>query len=872
MGKRLPLFFIILSLFILSISVVSAETATYNSTYEAPLCTSGNYTSTSPCTSASLLNSYYTAESNYYNSVDECRDSNGGFGTTYDNDQIVAWDTDNDGVLETGDTIQVQFDGSCDEGENLYLALAYSLNPEDGDSATWTLIDEVAYDPDDVCGFGSFDETNTNGGFSIRTFTITGTPDYVAVRLLNGADLSSPPSLSNGCWLHPVDVDDLILAMSVPLADDGDSCSVDADCSNDNCRTEIDGVGLYCAGATKECSNAGAVGYDTGESEGNYICIGEDDVELGDVYCETVLSNTYYWDSGWSSGSADDCFTKPTYAFVSADDITAHSVNLTADFDLEDYSWVDAYFEFDGTNYSKTNYTSNDEHYQEISSLECETEYDYTFHLDYTYGTVSSPEYSFNTSTCIAPTISITSAINITNEDARLVGSFAYEDFENVTTYWVVDSTPYIGDVYNKGATSSETDYYNLTSLNYETTYDYYLQLKYINGTTTTGSEADAFTQLYVCSGTQIHSYGAVPVYGGDVPDSLERCAVACEISNDVSCCSWKNAYCYGYNGSTVYDGGGSYYAANVTNSVTTNSYAIVNSTTKNFTTLRDIPYITISNAIQLGGETATLTGTYYEEDYNSTVPFFYLDGVILNPRYNYTNSSPRTETYDLTNLTQNTTYNYTFCVGYGLGWALRVCDTQKQFTTGFIPTISIGGETHIDDTNATLHFTVDYNGATNVLWSLFYGGTNVTSPTLSTDGANSYHWSNLTEATTYPYYIQLNYTTLGNTFLLNSSSDSFTTASENEFDDVWDTLVEGNSKAMILLGVVVVLMILFGSVLVFGKFNMELGTFGILAIVVIGTIIATVTHLFPVYILLAVIIGSVVLAVMKQMFFGGEK
>jgi len=71
-------------------------------------------------------------------------------------------------------------------------------------------------------------------------------------------------------------------------------------------------------------------------------------------------------------------------------------------------------------------------------------------------------------------------------------------------------------------------------------------------------------------------------------------------------------------------------------------------------------------------------------------------------------------------------------------------------------------------------------------------------------------------------------------------------------------------------MGLVLVLAILFMSVKAFSQGNHKLDTFGFMIILFIGIILATVLGLFPVYILLIFIIISVVLIVIKKLFFNG--
>jgi len=84
--------------------------------------------------------------------------------------------------------------------------------------------------------------------------------------------------------------------------------------------------------------------------------------------------------------------------------------------------------------------------------------------------------------------------------------------------------------------------------------------------------------------------------------------------------------------------------------------------------------------------------------------------------------------------------------------------------------------------------------------------------------------------------------------------------------------MLQGSTTAKLLLGFVVLLGIIFFGVAVFGKYNMNLGVYGIMILAVVGTALATLMKLFSVGILLLVITGVVLLVIMKNMFFKGDE
>jgi len=80
-----------------------------------------------------------------------------------------------------------------------------------------------------------------------------------------------------------------------------------------------------------------------------------------------------------------------------------------------------------------------------------------------------------------------------------------------------------------------------------------------------------------------------------------------------------------------------------------------------------------------------------------------------------------------------------------------------------------------------------------------------------------------------------------------------------------------GNVWATTLAGFILVLIIVFGAVMVFGKSKQELGAFGILIFVFLGMLLATVVGLFKPYVMLAFIIISLVVLLLKSVIGGGS-
>jgi len=562
-------------------------------------------------------------------------------------------------------------------------------------------------------------------------------------------------------------------------------------------------------------------------------------------------------------------------------DINYTEVSVGGTFFFMDYEDVTAYVQIDGVNQTKTDYNATGSgasqyHTETITSLDSFTEYTWDFCIYYSLGEICEGDTNFTTLDYLAPSINVISAFNITNHEATLGGTVLYNDYENMTLSWYFEGDLISAESFTQVDEFDTSEYYtrNLTLLNYSTLYDYELKVRYqdLDYSLQNVTTCDAMTQTYRCDGAQQYSYGYTWDTGLSFGENGELCNSFCEQNDDNTCCSLRNGYCYGHLGNITATGGGSDFASNCSTSEIQNGEILYVNESKNFTTLAPyIPYITISGVNNLASETATLTGTHYSYDYPSTVPFFRLDGVDLYPKYNYTHdyTTPHTETYNLTNLSTNTTYNYTFCVGYGLGWASIVCDTTANFTTGFLPTVTFASPNPINKENATLHWTIDYAGATNVEYR-FRDSVGAWIPAV--DGVStSYDWTGLTAETDYTYYLQIQFDTLGDTFTFNTSTQSVTTAYENEFDNVWDTLLQGSSFAKILLGFVILFGVIFLGVGAFGKYNIQMSMVAVLIFTIIGSVLATLMKLFSVPILLLIIVGCVVLMVLQRMLFSGD-
>ncbi|MBM4371532.1 MAG: hypothetical protein FJ098_07755, partial [Deltaproteobacteria bacterium] len=84
-------------------------------------------------------------------------------------------------------------------------------------------------------------------------------------------------------------------------------CDEEADCASANCRKEISSPNYYCAAADRECSDQGAAGYDTAETEGAWLCRGKDlstECAAGTL-CDTWVGFYCGMDALWHAGTGE---------------------------------------------------------------------------------------------------------------------------------------------------------------------------------------------------------------------------------------------------------------------------------------------------------------------------------------------------------------------------------------------------------------------------------------------------------------------------------------------------------------------------------------------------------------------------------------
>jgi hypothetical protein len=903
MAKGISFIILFLSIFMLSISGVSAETGTYDATFTAPLCDSGDYTSGTPCTSGSLLNLAGSYESNHPNSVDECDDDLNS--NQFYINQIQAYDTDGDGILENGDTVAWSFTGGCIDGDAISYLVAYSMNPDDLDSTTWTNDEFFSDDGKDKCDGNTFSSSGT--------FTITGDPDYVAIRVSEVAEryrvIGDAP---NSCWSGlSGDGDDLVLQLSVPATPPTISNAENISVTQTSAYMEasfvfndatwidsywkIDTVEQTHTNSTvATTNNANFTGLDKETEYDFQFCIVSD---VSSETCSSIIPVT----------TLDR--TPPYINIAGAFDIGITTASIGGTFFFEDFTNITAYAKLDGVNQTQTLYASGVSQYdkEDFTGLEPVTTYTWDWCISYENGEICEGGGNFTTSDYTIPYVNAISTFNTTNHQSEIGATVFYGSYENLTLEYYLDGSRTSEDSYDYSGSPSlyYTDLWSY--LDFETTYDYRLDITYIDPRGV-GSTDSTWSDGYRCTGSPLylaHSDGRTPSEGGftalnDVRvTETSECADLCNrfvadsslndgsiigvVPEGEGCCYYVNTApydeCIITNGELVEnDPYTPNYQSQIMNATGVAIDVRITGDTYNFTTDdAEIPYISISGSQDIRGTTASIKGTVFPHDYYVVQPWWEFDGDIYNgtlinrtPEYNETlYSQSVTPTYDLTGLSMNTTYNFTFCVDYdwnGTAYQERVCDIERSLTTTVEPTFTW---LSVDKTMADSlewDWKFDYNGVHTVEYQWNGTGTWLVAPD---GGTKTYGFTGLEAETNYTAFVGYRYKVeLGDDFIYaNSTTNTARTYYENAFDDVWDTLLQGSGTAKTILGFVVLFGIIFIGVGIFGKYNMRMGLMPIMMFVVVGTAIATLMKLFSVFILLLVIVGAVILAMITGMF-----
>jgi hypothetical protein len=846
----------------------------------------------------SLLHNAGTSEPNYPNRLDECTTEEAS--TQFAIYSLSAYDTDGDSKLETGDTVVVSWEGDCIDGDPLAMWLAYSLNPQLGNSATWTnfaLAEDSDHEEcDDGTNYFNASKSIALSSTSSRDFTITGTPTYVAVRMIVRND-HDYPSMSNSCpsEFANLDIDDLVLKMYAPTPPSITSTNAinihktNATLTSAFTRGDATWTNTYWVvnGVNQTKSNStSATGHNrtyTGlamETQYNYkLCL------YSNLNPTPICSSLKYFNTSDK--------THPYINIASDFGIGITTASVGGTFFFMDFTNITAYVKLNGVNQTKTLYASGTSqyHHQDFTGLNDNTNYTWDFCISFSQGIICDGGGVFATLPYTPPYINAISTFNITNHEARVGATIFYGSYLNLTLEYYLDGVRVSDDDYNYNGSPSKyyTDYW--TGLDYKTLYTYRLDVSYIdpnglgagntwldgyriNGTTTqltysdgrftpdtnwTAQDDKEIISKPECRDLCNRYYGDPSLNRGHITEGNGTCWYIDNNPYDECFIGHDGSFAW-YNAGTEGDWYTQY--MNQSSQVT----RLITGTTKNFTTLNPYPpYLTISGATDIKGKSATLTGTYYPYDYNSTAPYFLLEGVRINatPVTNGSYSVPEQPTILLTGLLMNTTYNYSLCVEYGTNHSI-ICDVTRNFTTTFEPSFTWDKVDITMPTELIWYWTIDYDNVNLVEYRFNGTGTWLVAP----DGVQKNQgFTGLTPQTNYTAYVAMRYKVLvGSPYIYaNSSFNTAKTYYENAFDDIWDTLLQGSTIGKLLLGFVVLFGILFLGISQFGKHNLQVGVLPILLMIVVGTAIATLMKLFTVWILILVIIGSVILMVLTN-------
>jgi hypothetical protein len=284
--------------------------------------------------------------------------------------------------------------------------------------------------------------------------------------------------------------------------------------------------------------------------------------------------------------------------------------------------------------------------------------------------------------------------------------------------------------------------------------------------------------------------------------------------------------------------------------------------TNKTFTTdAGTMPFISSIDAFDITQTKATLGTTFLYNDFSNVTLDFWFDGLSVYSHNFVQSGASEFVDFDLTGLSEHTQYEWKVCLDYGGDNISTSCSAYQYFNTTYYPIVTLLEENLITKDSANINFNIDFKDVTSLEYKIWDEDWEVANTT------NSYLWENLTPSTTYAYFLE--FRGVG-TDDFNSTTGTFATYYENALDDVWNEALQGSSMGKMLLGFFVLLSTIFFAVNIFGRFNIQLSMVGILILAIIGSIIPYLMNLFPFYLFILIVGGSIILVFLKNMF-GGE-
>ncbi len=233
----------------------------------------------------------------------------------------------------------------------------------------------------------------------------------------------------------------MIGTCTAPLASDGDTCTADGQCTNNNCELGPNTATKYCAAATKECGQSGGSGYDTGNE------VSQDECQASGSW----LCNAGYYNNGGGTGSC----------VVAGDDYWS-----TEDFDTRTQCVANA-----GTNGTTT--------YDEATDCNCDAGYYDNDGGVQSCTAVGDAYYSatFTDSRTLCPANSDTAGATTSDAIADCVGDAGYYNCEDGTCdvagddYWSADDSNSRTQCTANAGTNGTTTYDEATDCNCDAGY-----------------------------------------------------------------------------------------------------------------------------------------------------------------------------------------------------------------------------------------------------------------------------------------------------------------------------------------------------------------------------------------------------------------
>ena len=260
----------------------------------------------------------------------------------------------------------------------------------------------------------------------------------------------------------------------------------------------------------------------------------------------------------------------------------------------------------------------------------------------------------------------------------------------------------------------------------------------------------------------------------------------------------------------------------------------------------------------------------------------------------NYTENMPNINL--LLNFVENSTATNFWCNGDSETYPVNISgipyfNCTSAFPAGgaandiilAFPNIFLGND--INNSQAVCNYTVFYQpniSGVGTMKSVTDGGEDYVILNLSKYSSNLVYkiWMNYTcsfgsNMTASQYIAAYNYTYIGAQSYASGGflpPDSDGGTGDDVITSFWESLLGDYNTSLIkmIMGFVLIFGLILFAAFSFGKYGVQLGTMGIMIFTFLGVVFATLLGLLPIYVLILILVGGVLLIILKQMLFPG--